>query len=231
MESGPLRCIITGNYRTSETRSIFDRPWLRARVQECRGSPNRNGQSPQCNIWRRRALRNNSSSMAGKKQRSAGRRTDAAGARNPKQSPKEDCRERYRKPAPRKIESPKAEPSRQGRKASLPVAALLIIWGSAIESWKIAMSYEPVSQRRVRISILIALIIIGATRAYYVREMLAALIIFSALFALVAAIILILFLIWFLLDRASQLALGWIEARAKSFSRAALRLLPARSRV
>ena len=89
------------------------------------------------------------------------------------------------------------------------------------------MSYEPISQRRVRIWILVALITIGATRVYYVLEMLVALVIFSALFASVAAIV----LIWFLLDRASQLALGWAEARAKSFARAALRLLPARSRV
>ena len=86
------------------------------------------------------------------------------------------------------------------------------------------MSYEPISQRRVRIWILVALITIGATRVYYVLEMLVALVIFSALFASVAAIV----LIWFLLDRASQLALGWVEARAKSFARAALRLLPAR---
>ncbi|PYU20717.1 MAG: hypothetical protein DMG30_20130 [Acidobacteria bacterium] len=93
------------------------------------------------------------------------------------------------------------------------------------------MSYEPISQRRVRIWILVALIIIVTTRAYYVREMLAALIIFSVLFALGAAIVLILFLICFLLDRATQLALGWIGACAKSFARAALRLLPARSRV
>ena len=47
-------------------------------------------------------------------------------------------------------------------------------------------------------------ITIGATRVYYVQEMLAALILFSALFASVAAIVLILFLIWLLLDRASQ---------------------------
>ena len=87
------------------------------------------------------------------------------------------------------------------------------------------MSYEPISRRKVRIWILAALITIGATRVYYVREMLAALIIFSALFASVAAIV----LVWFLLDLASQLTLGWIEARAKSIGRAALRLLPARS--
>jgi hypothetical protein len=93
------------------------------------------------------------------------------------------------------------------------------------------MSYEPISQRRVRIWILVALITIEATRVYYVREMLAALIILSVLFALGAAIVLILFVIWFLLDHSSQLALGWIEARAKSFARAVLRLLPARSRV
>jgi antibiotic biosynthesis monooxygenase (ABM) superfamily enzyme len=91
------------------------------------------------------------------------------------------------------------------------------------------MSYKPISQWKARIWILAALITIGATRVYYVREMLAALIIFSALFASVAAIVLILFLTWLLLDRASQLALGWIEARAKSIGHAALRLLPARS--
>jgi hypothetical protein len=89
------------------------------------------------------------------------------------------------------------------------------------------MSCKFISQWKVRIWILAALITIGATRVYYVREMLAALIIFSALFASVAAIVFILFLIWLLLDRASQLALGSIEARAKSIGRAALRLLPA----
>jgi len=40
-----------------------------------------------------------------------------------------------------------------------------------------------------------------------------------------------LFLIWFLLDRARQLELGWMEKRGKGFARAALRFLPARSRV
>ena len=123
------------------------------------------------------------------------------------------------------------EPSPSRPEGFVAVAALLVIWGSAKESWKIGMSYEPISQRRVRIWILVALIIIGTTRVYYVREMLAALIIFSVLFALGAAIVLILFLICFLLDRATQLALGWIGACAKSFARAALRLLPARSRV
>ena len=93
------------------------------------------------------------------------------------------------------------------------------------------MSYEPISQWKVRIGIAVGLIPIAATRVYYVREMLAALIIFSALFALVVAIGLTLFLIWFLLDRARQLELGWMEKRGKGFARAALRLLPARSRV
>jgi hypothetical protein len=72
------------------------------------------------------------------------------------------------------------------------------------------MSYEPISQWKVRIGIAVGLIPIAATRVYYVREMLAALIIFSALFALVAAVGLTLFLIWFLLDRARQLEWdGW----------------------
>lgn len=91
------------------------------------------------------------------------------------------------------------------------------------------MSRKPISQWKVRIWILAALITIGAMRVYYVREMLAALIIFSVLFASVAPIVLALFLIWLLLDRASEWALGWIEARAKSIGRAALRLLPVRS--
>jgi antibiotic biosynthesis monooxygenase (ABM) superfamily enzyme len=105
------------------------------------------------------------------------------------------------------------------------------VGGAARESWKISMSYEPISQWKVRIGILVGLIPIGATRVYYVREMLAALIIFSALFALVAAIGLTLFLIWFLLDRARQLELGWMEKRGKGFARAALRVLPVRLRV
>jgi hypothetical protein len=93
------------------------------------------------------------------------------------------------------------------------------------------MSYELISQWKVRVGIAVGLIPIAPTRVYYVREMLAALIIFSALSALVAAIGLTLFLIWFLLDRTRQLELGWIEKRGKGFARAALRLLPARSRV
>lgn len=91
------------------------------------------------------------------------------------------------------------------------------------------MSRKPISQWKVRIWILAALITIGAMRVYYIREMLAALIMFSVLFASVAAIVVALFLIWLLLDRASEWALGWIEARAKSIGRAALRLLPVRS--
>jgi hypothetical protein len=70
------------------------------------------------------------------------------------------------------------------------------------------MSCKPISRWKVSIWILAAPITIGATRIYYIQEMLAALIIFSALFASVAAIVLILFLIWLLLDRASQLVLG-----------------------
>jgi len=91
------------------------------------------------------------------------------------------------------------------------------------------MSCKRISQWKVRNCILAALITIGAARVYYVREMVAALIIFSALFASGVAIVLILFLIWLLLDRASEWAFGRIEARAKSIGRAALRLLPARS--
>jgi hypothetical protein len=90
------------------------------------------------------------------------------------------------------------------------------------------MSCKPI-EWKVSIWILAAPITTGTTRVYYIQEMLAALILFSVLFASVAATVLILFLIWLLLDRASQLAWGWIEAPAKSIGRAALHLLPARS--
>jgi hypothetical protein len=49
------------------------------------------------------------------------------------------------------------------------------------------------------------LITLAAIQFYYVQEMVAALIIFSVLFAFVAVMALILFL----LDRASQLTLAW----------------------
>jgi hypothetical protein len=96
-----------------------------------------------------------------------------------------------------------------------------------VEIWK----DSDVLQARFSNRDMVGLITIGATRIYYAREMLAAFIIFSALFASVAAIGLTLFLFWFLLSRASQLELGWMETHAKSFARVALRLLPARSRV
>lgn len=59
------------------------------------------------------------------------------------------------------------------------------------------------------------LIMIPAIRVYYVREMIAALMIFSVLFAGAAAIVLIVFL----LDLASQRIMGWIEAGVLRTSR------------
>jgi hypothetical protein len=88
------------------------------------------------------------------------------------------------------------------------------------------MFLQSVSQKRVRSWILPVFLTVGAMRVYYLREMMAALIIFSALFAFVTGVVLILFL----LDRAGQRTLTWAEARTKSFARAAFRVLPPRPR-
>ena len=120
---------------------------------------------------------------------------------------------------------------RQGRKASLLVAARFGSWRGGHRE------LEDIDVLRTHFSIESKNRDSGRTDPNYgnasllLREMLAALMIFSALFALVAAIGLTLFLIWFLLDRARQLQFGWMEKRGKGFARAALRLLPARSRV
>jgi hypothetical protein len=53
----------------------------------------------------------------------------------------------------------------------------------------------------------IGLAAVPAIRIYYVREMIAALIIFSVLFVAVATVVLIVFL----LDRASEYAVTWAE--------------------
>ena len=54
----------------------------------------------------------------------------------------------------------------------------------------------------------IGLAAVPATRLYYVREMIAALIIFSVFFVAAATVVLIVFL----LDRGSQHAMAWAEA-------------------
>lgn len=56
--------------------------------------------------------------------------------------------------------------------------------------------------------LLTGLVMIPAIRLYYVREMIAALMIFSVLFAGAATIVLIIFLV----DLASQRIMAWIEA-------------------
>ena len=59
--------------------------------------------------------------------------------------------------------------------------------------------------------ILIGITVMVATRFYYVREMLAALLFFSVLFGCVAAALTLLFI----LDRASRAAREFVEARGK----------------
>jgi len=54
----------------------------------------------------------------------------------------------------------------------------------------------------------IGLAAVPAIRVYYVQEMIAALIIFSVLFVIAAAVVLIIFV----LDRASERVMTWVEA-------------------
>jgi hypothetical protein len=60
---------------------------------------------------------------------------------------------------------------------------------------------------------------LAVIRLYYVQEMIAALIIFSVLFALVAAVVLFLFF----LDRVSQRTVAWAETRTTRVGPAAHR--------
>lgn len=59
--------------------------------------------------------------------------------------------------------------------------------------------------------ILISLAAIVAMQLYYVQEMLAALVLFTVLFGFIAAVLLLLFM----LDRASQALLDFLEPRTK----------------
>ena len=61
-------------------------------------------------------------------------------------------------------------------------------------------------------AILIGLAAFTATRTYYLREMLAALILFAVLFSGVAALLLLIFIV----DRASEATLGFLELRARA---------------
>jgi hypothetical protein len=65
----------------------------------------------------------------------------------------------------------------------------------------------------------IGLAILVAVQVYYVQEMLAALLLFAVMFALVGGV----FLILFLLDRASQRVVGWAEPHTVRAARAARR--------
>jgi hypothetical protein len=63
-------------------------------------------------------------------------------------------------------------------------------------------------------SVLVALtgVLIAATRSYYIQEMLAALVLFTVLFSVVAGALLLLIL----LDRGGAAVLGFLESRGKA---------------
>jgi uncharacterized membrane protein YraQ (UPF0718 family) len=81
------------------------------------------------------------------------------------------------------------------------------------------ISLKSVSNSKVRKWILLGFAALAAIRLYYVREMIAALAIFSVLFALAAGAALMLFL----LDRASQRTLAWAELRTTNAAQTARR--------
>jgi hypothetical protein len=84
-----------------------------------------------------------------------------------------------------------------------------------MKSWRQNMLGRPsVSHQAVKwIFIGTAAIAAGAaTRLYYVQEMLAALLLFAVVFSCAAATLLILFI----LDRAGEAALGFLESRGRA---------------
>jgi hypothetical protein len=73
------------------------------------------------------------------------------------------------------------------------------------------ISLKSITESKARKWIWIGLASLVAIQIYYVREMLAALVIFTVVFALMAAVAVVLFL----LDRASQRTVAWVEPQAK----------------
>ena len=74
-------------------------------------------------------------------------------------------------------------------------------------------------KRKIQTGIWLAVAVFVALQVYYVQEMLAALLIFSILFAVVCAVLLVMFL----LDRASQRTVKWAEPGAARVAQAARR--------
>ena len=72
-------------------------------------------------------------------------------------------------------------------------------------------SLHSVTEKKARKWMWIGLAALVALQIYYVQEMLAALILFTALFAILAFVAIVLFL----LDRASQRTLAWGEPQVK----------------
>jgi hypothetical protein len=80
------------------------------------------------------------------------------------------------------------------------------------------MNYSMVPMKIIKRIVLTATALI-AIRQFYVQELIAAVIIFSVLFACLAVVVLLLFLV----DQAWQAALDQIEIHAKAVGRAARR--------
>lgn len=78
------------------------------------------------------------------------------------------------------------------------------------------LALKSVTKQKARKWIWFSLAALAALQLYYVREMLAALVIFAVLFALVALVTLIVYL----LDRAGESALDWAEPHASKAAHA-----------
>jgi hypothetical protein len=76
-----------------------------------------------------------------------------------------------------------------------------------------------ISQRKIFKWIVLTTTVLIAVRVYYVQELIAAFVIFSLLFACLAGVVLIVFL----LDHAAQTALAWAEVCVRAFGRVARR--------
>jgi hypothetical protein len=79
---------------------------------------------------------------------------------------------------------------------------------------------RPIKEKKARKWLWFSLAALAALQVYYVREMLAALLLFTLIFS----VALLVAIVFFLLDRGSQRAMDWVEPHALRAAQAARRL-------
>ena len=87
--------------------------------------------------------------------------------------------------------------------------------------WKAVKSLREVNTKKARKWLWIGLAALAALQVYFVQELMAALLLFSVLFAIVAAAVLVVYMF----DRAGQRTVAWAEPQTLRAARLARRAL------